>query len=321
MDDLLKKISFASGLPENEIKEKVEDKKLELSGLISDEGAAYLVAKEIGLDLVQQQKLTLGSVVPGMQNVDVVGKITRIMPVREFKTEKGQGRVCNVTIGDETGTVRVSLWDNEIEKLQEFKEGDVVRVKGYVKEDNIGGPEIRLGRYGLIAKSGESVQAVARRQAERSSIAELREGPYKEVRAAVVQVFEGNVFYEVCPECKARLREEQEFKCEEHGEVQPDYGLIVSGIIDDGTRNIRAVFFNEQAERLLGMTKADAKKLFDRKKKLSAVLENVPLGRDFVLAGKVRRNNFFDRLEFIVNDVKEVDVKKEIELVLKRLEE
>lgn len=320
MDDLVKRMSFATGMSEEEIREKIEDKKLELSGLISDEGAAYIVAKEIGLDLVQQQKLNIESIVPGMQNVDVVGKIVRLMPVREFKTEKAEGKVCNITIADETGSLRISLWGDEIEKLQDLREGDVVRVKGYVKEDNLGGPEIRLGRYGLLVKSDEVVKGIiTKRQAERAKIAELREGQWKELRATIVQVFENNVFYETCPDCKARLREETDYKCEEHGEVQPEYGLVISCIIDDGTGNMRAVFFSEQAEKLLGMTKADAKKLFDRKKKLSAVLENIPLGQDFVFSGKVRRNNFFDRMEFVVSDVKQMDVKKEIEMLLNKL--
>ena len=55
MEELVKRISFASGMTEEEITAKIEDKKLELSGLISDEGAAYIVAKEIGIDMVQQQ--------------------------------------------------------------------------------------------------------------------------------------------------------------------------------------------------------------------------------------------------------------------------
>ncbi len=320
MDELVKRMSFASGMTEEEILSKIEDKKLELSGLISDEGAAYIVAKEMGIDLVQQQKLNIESVIPGMQNADVVGKIVKISPVREFKTEKAQGRVCNLTIADETGSLRLSLWNEETEKLQDIKEGDVVRIKGYVKEDNLGGPEMRIGRHGSLEKSDEVIKSVVtRRQAERAKIADLREGQHKEIRAAVVQAFEGNVFYEICPECKARLKEETEYKCADHGEVQPEYGLILSGIADDGSGNVRAVFFNEQAEKLIGMTKADAKKLFDRKKKLSAVVECVPLGKEFLLAGKVRRNSFFDRLEFVVSDVRDVDVKKEIDILLNKL--
>ena len=321
LHDIVKKISSESGLGEQEIMRHIEDKKDELSGLISDEGAAYIVAKELGIAVIKQERLDIAHIIPGMQNVDVVGKITRLSPVREFSTEKGSGKVTNVTIADTTGSVRLSLWNDEIEAIAGMEIGDVVRVRGYVKEDNMKNPEIRLGRYGAIAKSDESIGEVkqTRRQSERSSITGLTEGGYREIRAPLLQVFESNMFYEICPECKSRIKpnESDEFICQDHGAIEnPDYGLIISGIADDGTESIRVVFFREQAEKLLGMTAKDAKKLFDKKKKLEAIISLVPLGKEFVFEGRARRNQLFDRMEFIVSDVKDVDVKQEIETIL-----
>ena len=97
---------------------------------------------------------------------------------------------------------------------------------------------------------------------------------------------------------------------------KPVWGFVFSGFIDAGTASMRAVFFSDAAEKLLGMSKADAKKIFDRKKKLEAFLSLIPLGKEFLFEGVVRRNNFFDRTEFIVNNVKSVDVKKEIERLI-----
>lgn len=325
IEELIAKITTASNMTEEEIRNMIEEKQLELSGLISEEGAAYLVAKELGLELRREpERLNIENVIPGMQNVNVTGKVVRLSPVREFKTEKAEGRVCNVTIADRTGSVRLPLWNDEIERLTGIVVGDIVNIRGYVKSGYMDQPEIRLGRGGDILKvESDEFADVAlpsqtyQRSSERSSISDLREGLYRSVRAPMLQVFEGNVFYEICRECKKRIREEQDgFACAEHGIVEPDYGLIISGIIDDGTASMRAVFFNEAAEKLLGMGKAEAKKLFDRKKKLEAVLSLVPLGKEFVLDGKVRHNDIFDRLEFMVNDVKPVDVKKEIEMLL-----
>lgn len=319
--EIIKKISFASGLSEEDILQKIEEKRNVHTNLSSD-GAAYLVAKDIGISLVEQQRLKLENVVIGMQNVDVIGKITRIFPVREFKTDKSQGKVANVILADETDSVRLSLWNEETDKLEGLEEGDVLRIRGYVKEDNMGQPEIRLGRHGSLAKSEEKLEGVAaKRSVDRATISELREGAYKEIRAPFVQVFESNIFYEVCPECKSRLKEDNDYKCEEHGTVEKEYGMVITGIIDDGTGNMRAVMFNEVAEKVLGMNRKEAKELFDRKKKISAVLESVPLGKEFLFTGRVRRNNFFDRTEFSVSDVKNVDVKKEIEILEGKLKE
>jgi ssDNA-binding replication factor A large subunit len=319
IDEIIAKISAVSNNSEEDIRRLIEDKQVEFSGLISEEGAAYLVAKELGVHLKREEEhLNIGSIMPGMQNVDVTGKITFISPIREFKTERAEGRVANVIIADKTGSIRMSLWNDEIDKLHGIELGDVVNISGFVKESN-GQLEVRLGRRGFIMKSAETgfddVRATERK-AERSQIKDLREGAYRSVRAAIMQVFESNIFYEICPECKKRLKEENDgYACAEHGVVEPDYGMRLSGIIDDSTGNIRAVFFTDAAEKLLGLTKKDAKKLFDKKKKLEALLTLVPLGRDFVFDGRVNKNDFFDRMEFVVNTVHMVDVKKEIEML------
>lgn len=324
LQELVKKISSESGLDEREIIDKIGEKRAELSDLISEEGAAYIVAKELGIAVIKQERLDIAHVIPGMQNVDVIGKITKISPVREFATERAKGKVANMTIADATGSVRISFWNDEIESLAGLEVNDVVRVRGYVKEDNLGNPEIRLGRYGAISRSDEEITNVKeiRRAAERSAIAQLTEGSYKEIRAPLLQIFESNIFYERCLECRRRIKldESENFVCEDHGIIEnPDYGMVISGIADDGTESIRIKFFNEQAEKLLGMTTKEAKKLFDRKKKLEAVLSLVPLGKEFIFNGRTSRNQFFDRLEFMVSDVREVDVRQEIETMLNKL--
>jgi ssDNA-binding replication factor A large subunit len=319
-EEIVTKISSMSGIDKEEIYRMIEDKQVEMSGLISDEGAAYLVAKELGVELRRDiEKLNIRSIASGMQNVDFNGKITRMFPVREFKTDKNEGKVANIIISDKTGSIRMSFWNDEISKLENISVGDVIRIHGYVK-DNMGQPEIRLGRKGYIAKiedPGNFDAVVYERKTERSFVRDFTEGSYRSVRAPILQVFETNVFYEICPECKKRAKEtDTGYSCQDHGEVSPDYGMIISGIIDDGTGNIRAVFFSDAAEKLLGMTVQEAKKLFDKKKKPEAVLSGVELGKEFILEGSVRRNTFFDRLEFVVNNVKPVDVKEEIKIML-----
>lgn len=321
IEEIVSKISAATSVERDEVLRMIEDKQVELSGLISEEGAAYIVAKELGVFLKKEtERLNIENIMPGMQNVDIVGKITRITPVREFKTEKAEGRVANITISDKTGSARLSLWNDEIEKLEGMQLGDVMRVQGYVRE-GLGMPEIRLGRKGTIEKTEAEGfdNVVETRKTGRSVISELSEGAYREVRAPLLQIFDSNIFFEVCGECKKRLKEEEDgFTCIEHGMVEPSFNMILSGIIDDSSGNIRAVFFGDAAEALIGITREEAKKLFDKKKKNEAILSRVPLGKDFIFEGRVRRNEFFDRLEFIVNKVKEIDIKKEIEMLVEK---
>ena len=53
VDALVEKISEESGKDKDEIQERIEDKMKELSGLVSEEGAAHLIAKEEGVELTE----------------------------------------------------------------------------------------------------------------------------------------------------------------------------------------------------------------------------------------------------------------------------
>ncbi len=250
-------------------------------------------------------RLHIENLIPGMQNVDVIGRISRVAQ-RDFTTERGSGKVANITISDETGSIRLVLWDKEIENVLGFSEGDVMLVSGYVK-DGLYGPELRLGRHGKIERSEEKIS-------NRMNISDLREGQRKEIRAAVLQLFESNPFYEVCPECGLSVKEDGEsYLCSTHGTVEPSYALHVSGILDDGSDNIRFVVFKEQAEKILGLGVNAAKDIALRKG-TPAIFQHARLG-EYVFAGQVRRNKIFERLEFIVNKIRDVDVMEEIKLM------
>lgn len=311
LEELVKRIADSSNFDENDIRERIYEKQRELSGLISDEGAAYIVAKELGINLLRkQERLNLANITTGMQNVDAIGKVIRVFPVREFQMEKSKGRVKNIIIADSTGSVRLSLWNDEIDE-HAVQEGDVIHVRGFVRQDNVGEPEIRLGRYGSFQKSDDVIDVKIERRVERAHIADLKEGQYRDVRAAILQIFESTPFYSVCSECGSSIKE----KCEMHPATAADYELVVSGIVDDGTESMRAVMFKENAEKVLGVGKADAKHTFDTKKSLQAVFATVDIGKEYIFEGRVRKNEMFQRLEFIVNNVKNVDVKEEIRLL------
>ena len=64
------------------------------------------------------------------------------------------------------------------------------------------------------------------------------------------------------------------------------------------------------------VNRKDAKNIFDEKRSVTSVLENMELGKDIILEGKIRRNKYFDRLEFLVNNVKNFDIKNEIEMLI-----
>ncbi len=327
LKEIVGEIAKGSGLSEEEVKKKIEEKQVELSGLVSPEGAAYIVGKELGVNLfreVKKRTLKIKNVIPGMRLVDVVGKVVNISERRDFEKGGRKGSVVNVTIGDETGTARVSLWDREIDILNKLdvKIGDVVKITGgYVKENGMGGCEIRLGRGGRMEKSDIEIHEVAdsgqeNQELKVKSICDLKEGEYVEVRASLVQIFRKNLFFEVCPVCESRLeREGDAWKCREHNRVEPKYTLVLSGVIDDGSGNVNAVFFRELAEKIIGRSVDELRKMGEP----AQVYEELPLGKEFIIRGRLRRNRITERLELVANWVEEADPKKEAEKLLGKM--
>ena len=110
-EKVLEKIARASGLSKEEIGEKVKAKRAKLSELISYEGAAQIVAAELGINF-ENEKLKINELLPGMRKVNVVGKIIDLFPVRTFKSKKGEeSKVVNFVLADDTSNIKIVLWD------------------------------------------------------------------------------------------------------------------------------------------------------------------------------------------------------------------
>jgi replication factor A1 len=166
-EELIQKIVEKSGLSEEDIQQKVKDKRSELNSLITPEGAAHIIAGELGINflegLVEIPKLKLENVIPGMSNVDIVGKLTQLFEIRTFeKSDKSQGKLASGIISDDTSALRIVFWDDKAEIIEkgEIKEGDVIRLRdGYTKENRNGEAEIHVGSRAWIVVNPEDVKA------------------------------------------------------------------------------------------------------------------------------------------------------------------
>jgi replication factor A1 len=323
-DIILQKIIEKAGLTKDEAEKRIIEKQNELSNLVSKEGAAYIIAKELGIELFPektqtQRRLEIKNILPKIRNLNLNARIVNIFPVKEFESKGRKGKVASVILGDQTGTIRMSLWDQQTEMIDKLKPGMAVEVfGGYTRENGIGGVEIRLsGRGGVKILEKSDLPEISKMRTQktlRKSIRDLRQGEFTELRASVVQLFETNFFYDVCPECGGRVREENGFKCEDHGKVKPAKAIVLSGVIDDGTGNIRAVFFRDNALNLIGMNMEEALERQD------SFLDDLDvLGKEFIMAGRVRSNKMFNRLEFVASNVKDIDIESEANKLINNL--
>ena len=76
--------------------------------------------------------LKINEIEPGMNSVSMEGKIIEKSAPRSVNTRYGQRSVADVTLDDETGTINLSLWEQQIDFVNV---GDRVSIKGvYVTE-------------------------------------------------------------------------------------------------------------------------------------------------------------------------------------------
>ena len=306
-DEIVEKIQSEKGISKAEIEKRVEDKIKQLADLVSKEGAAHIIANQLGVKIfeeVEKRELKVKDIFAGMTSVNILVRVLNIYNIIEYRKENRYGRVVSMLIGDETGVVRAVFWDdNLIKKVEsnEIKPGEVLRIKnGYSRENN-GFIELHLGSKSqvVINPEGEVIRDV-RIKSSRKKIEELGEGNVVEILGTIVQLFEPR-FYHACPDCNKKVNFSMEKAvCLEHGEVISKKVPIVNLFLDDGSDSIRVVFFRDLAENLLNKKGEDIYSAFeDLKKEI--------LGRQILITGKVVKNSMFDRLEFISNNFDEIN--------------
>ena len=121
-EQIIEKIHTEKGLSISDIEYSIKNKLRELGELVSKEGAAYIIANEHGVKIFEdfsKKTLKINQIMAGMSSVNIVGKVVQIYAIHEFNTGTRQGKVANLLIGDETGTIRLVMWDtNHIKELE-----------------------------------------------------------------------------------------------------------------------------------------------------------------------------------------------------------
>ncbi|KTG10899.1 replication factor A [Haloprofundus marisrubri] len=97
----------------------------------------------------------------GLSDVNLKGQVLDSGTVRTFSRDDGsEGRVSNLALGDPTGRIRVTLWDEQADLVEEFSAGESVEVvDGYVRERD-GNLELHVGSRGAVERLDETVQYV-----------------------------------------------------------------------------------------------------------------------------------------------------------------
>jgi len=111
--------------------------------------------------------------------VDIVVEVVDLGEVKEFTKFGRTGRVATATVKDESGEIKMSLWNEQIDQV---KIGDKVHItNGYVSEFQ-GEKQLTTGRFGKL-------EVVERAEgAEEKKKEKKEEEPEKKEKASVEKV-------------------------------------------------------------------------------------------------------------------------------------
>lgn len=142
-------------LSRKDLMERIEEKKNTVgAGYLTDQGALFLLAGELGVPLrqVTSTDLTLKDLYVGANDVTLVARILGVYPVSRYnRKEGGEGRYRRVVLFDKDRIARLTLWEeraDDLEKLKVEVDTPVRVISGYVKQGLDGKPNLNLGKRG-----------------------------------------------------------------------------------------------------------------------------------------------------------------------------
>lgn len=153
-----------SDLTIDKLRSLIEEKKQKIgAGYLTEQGALFLVAADLGISLDQQKSpLRISDLYVGAKDVTLYGRILTIYSPRQFarkdNTETTKNRTM-VIYDDDQSTIKIKLWDNKVQVPEEMglRPGDMIKLsKGYVKSGLDGKPFINVGMDCQLEKTKEA---------------------------------------------------------------------------------------------------------------------------------------------------------------------
>jgi ssDNA-binding replication factor A large subunit len=141
-----------------EIKNLVDEKKRKIgAGYLTDQGALFLVAADLGISLDRNQSSLqkLKDLYVGARDISVAGRVISIYPTRSFMRKDSNEELRNrtITILDGDTAIRLKLWEKKVEFPEEsgLRPGNLIKLtRGYVKSGLDGKPVLNIGDMSTI---------------------------------------------------------------------------------------------------------------------------------------------------------------------------
>jgi ssDNA-binding replication factor A large subunit len=229
----------------NDIEEMIQKKKEKIgAGYLTDQGALFLIASDLGVSLSEPLKVEMGlkDLYVGAKEITLETRVMNVYPAKQFSRKDGtQFLLRNMTVYDGDSRAKVKLWDEKanLPGIENLKPGDLVRIiKAYVKSDMKGNPIINVGS-GSMVEPNNTQSKIPGLDAITDNVSNVKENQQNLV---VSGILDGNI----------RTTEFTNFK----GEPGKALQLRLKG--NDGTI-IRAVLWNKDENSVPKVVSSGAK--------------------------------------------------------------
>ena len=204
----------------------------------------------------------------------IVGRVIELNEIRNFDRDNGDtGSVRNIEIADDTGSIRVVLWDNDAK--MDLEMGQPLKLQN---------PRLSLdmdNRLQATVSGGTTVLEPSEKELEElpsqdelmesifvaKSIESLTEDDTNvHITATIKEVFPDKILLKKCPNCRESVEEsEDEYICDNCGHTfdEPKYTLMIPTRVEDDTGEISVTFFGNLAEELIDMSQEEVVSLIE----------------------------------------------------------
>ncbi len=272
---LIHELSEKTSVPEEELHIKMNEKIQKFSGLLTEQGALILLSREMNVRLPvfekQNPSLKLGELKEGMNNVDVTCTVKMADRIKTYSKNGKEGKYLSLRLMDESGEALFTFWNEHADEA--MQKGLQAGSKITLTNARVGSfnqqMQLSLGYNGVYSiENNPNMQNVAREKPVQKTIpfSELTENQFAEGKAHIVDVLQGKGYYVRCLSCQGKLTTRTTTCpiCMAEGKIETR--LLVPLLLDDGTKTLRAVAFENEVIQIYEKTKEELLSMFDMQK-------------------------------------------------------
>ncbi|MEM3623016.1 MAG: OB-fold nucleic acid binding domain-containing protein [Candidatus Bathyarchaeia archaeon] len=274
-----------------EILERLEEARKKTGGLISDDVLLRMVAVEFGVETTVDKASTHGlmfkDLVPGLSDVTVAGRVVAFFPSKTFAGRK-KGKVAGLLVADESGVLRVVLWNDKADIVESGKvrTGQIVRFShGYTREGLGGKVELHIGEKSEVEIDPKDVEignypTIAKFLTKIKELSKVHKGKRVNLAGVVKELFPSSTFQR----------------------SNSTSGKLMRFIIADGTDEVAVVVWNDKVD--------EVEKFLKKGVKLNVVNGKVKSGLGDGLEVHVDSETYIEVAEYAGEFLKIADLKE-----------